>query len=64
MLAINNAIISHGVRIRPAAARAPVLGFNGLWENETDYGDGAGPGAGALHAAPAFIDPENGDFHL
>jgi hypothetical protein len=63
VLAINNAVITHSIGIWSTSSYAPILGYNDLWDNILDY-NGVLPGAGDLHVAPAFIDPENGDFHL
>lgn len=63
VLAVNNALISHGIGISSTCLNAPSLGYNDLWDNETDY-EGVAPGANDLHVDPAFVDAENGDFHL
>jgi hypothetical protein len=63
VLAVNNAVVSHSIGIWSISEQAPILGYNDLWDNEAEY-EGVSPGAGDLHVAPAFIDPENGDFHL
>ena len=63
VIAANNALVLHGAGIWSALPTAPLMEHNNLWENETDY-VGVTPGAGDLHVAPAFVDPENGDLHL
>jgi uncharacterized repeat protein (TIGR01451 family) len=63
VIAANNALVQHGTGILCTSSTAPLLEHNDLWENGTDY-EGVTPGAGDLHAEPAFVDPGNGDLHL
>lgn len=63
---IVNNIIANNARhgIWSTTFGSPVIEYNNIWHNETgDYG-GCGPGLGCVSVNPAFIDPENGDYHL
>ena len=64
VLALNNAIISASVGISSTGSLAPILAFNDLWANETDYGEEISPGIGDLHVDPAFANAQGGDFRL
>ena len=64
VLAINNAIVSATVGVTTTNGTAPILAYNAFWETEADYGGSTIPGANDLHLAPAFANPEGGDFRL
>jgi hypothetical protein len=64
VLAINNAIVSTTVGVTTANGTAPILAHNAFWETEADYGGSTIPGANDLHVAPAFANPDGGDFRL
>ena len=63
VLAVNNALVSHGIGVSSTASSSPVLWHNDLWDNGVDY-VGVSPGVGDLYIAPGFVDAEHGDFHL
>lgn len=63
VLAINNAVISHGTGISSTPSATVTLDYNDLWDNRAGY-QGVTPGANDLCADPAFVDPERSDFHL
>jgi uncharacterized repeat protein (TIGR01451 family) len=63
VLAVNNALISHGVGVSSTSSSSLVLWYNDLWGNGVDYA-GVSPGVGDLYVVPGFVDAENGDFHL
>ena len=60
---INNVIVKHGAGISATTTRVPLLGYNDLWGNQTDY-VGLSPGASDLHIDPAFVAENQGDLHL
>jgi hypothetical protein len=64
VLAINNAIVSTTIGVTTANGTVPILAHNAFWETEDDYGGSTIPGANDLHVAPAFANPEGGDFRL
>lgn len=61
---VNNLIVENCLYgIRSSFAAAPVLSYNNVWNNGTDY-SGLSPGAHDLSVPPLFGDPNAGDFHL
>jgi uncharacterized repeat protein (TIGR01451 family) len=63
VLAINNVIISHTIGISSTAHSVPILAYNALWDNDTNYAS-VFPGVGDLYVDPRFADADDGDFHL
>jgi hypothetical protein len=59
---MNNIIIDNNLYGVHATGTQPVLTYNDVWNNATDYHN-CSPGTGSISADPLFVDPPD-DYHL
>lgn len=59
---MNNIIVDNNLYGVHATGTQPVLTYNDVWNNETNYHN-CTPGSGSISADPVFIDPPD-DYHL
>lgn len=62
-VATNNALIGHGIGVSAMASAKALVDYSAFWGNQSDYLN-VPPGQNDLSAAPAFVAPGSGDFHL
>lgn len=63
ILAMNNAIVAHGIGIYTTGNVRVTAGLNAFWDNGTDYSPTVRR-LDNLYVNPEFVDPATGDFHL
>jgi len=60
---LENSIVVHNTGAGVAGSRAPLLRYNDVWGNGSDY-SGLTPGVGSISAGPLFLDEAGGNYRL
>jgi hypothetical protein len=60
---LENSILVHNTGVGVAAYQTPLLGYNNVWDNGTNY-ENASPGSGDISVDPQFENEPGGDYRL